>query len=110
MPGKLVLRRQKLGLTCKHTAHPSRPSLLLPCPQGLGGEEPRPTESGTAVVTEAGQRLTLYSGANGAPGRVQTMGAEVLDTYSILSQTAGCYVTVLQIDSALAGLPSKAAS
>lgn len=61
-------------------------------------------------MTEAGQRLTLYSGASGAPGRVQTMGAEVLETYSILSQTAGCYVTVLQIDSVLAGLPSKAAS
>lgn len=61
-------------------------------------------------MTEAGQRLTLYSGADGAPGRVQTMGAEVMDTYTILAQTSGCSVTALQIDSVLAGLPPKAAS
>lgn len=80
-----------------------------PHPQGLSGKQPLPSATGTAAVTEAGQRLTLYSGADGAPGRVQTGGPEVLDTYTILSQTSGCRVTALQIDGALAGLPVKAA-
>lgn len=96
--------------TSAHLAHALCNPCCLPHLQGLGSEGPLPSETGTAVVTEAGQRLTLYSGADGAPGRVQTMGAEVMDTYTILAQTNGCSVTALQIDSVLAGLPPKSAS
>ena len=86
-----------------------RPVSPSPRLQALGGKQPMPTPQGTAAVTEAGQRVLLFSGSGQAPGRVQTLGSEVMDSYTILSTAQGCSVALAQISGVLQGLPAQPA-
>ena len=80
------------------------PPSSLPPPCAQGQRVPLPSLDGTRAVTEAGQRVDLYSPSKQAPGRVQTVG-EAPDSYEVLATAAqpSCNVTLLQIGGVLEG-------
>lgn len=80
----------------------ARHVLLTQHQRGLDGRAPLPSLAGTPAVTEAAQSLQLFLASQAGEARVRALGAEPQD-YPILETRRGCYVTVLQIEGALAG-------
>ena len=87
----------------------ARHVLLAEHQNGLSGAQPVPTPEGTPAVTEAGQRIELFSANAAAAARVVTLGARP-DTIPINGTRRGCNVELYGVDGVLLGPDPPAAA